>query len=461
MKNFTLVLLGLFAAASCAGAEVIDSVVFNPARLGQYERLKVSDGLTSHGGVQTQSMAVQTSGAASVTNEGNYKIPHVQVNGSLHMPATRFETPELNSRGGTAYFDEAAGTDVQSHIDGLTQTALRVKANVLDVRHMTVQATPSGDYDGNTIQGLKLGGNDIAAPSVPCRGLDWFERTASDGNKYKLLGFGVCMQNENPLYGPDIHADNQFTSDTCPGGDEETRSQTRFLCEQDPKYKGQCVDLFNSYFHFSYEDTYATTDTCTGNTVDKFYKTMQPYEKYHKFSCIDVYKETSASAEAVKSTLWRCDGNYVKYDGAVVNGPDALDIECPCKYSDAKEKCLVKYHRTDMCIHSGSDKPECYGSNTTFTNGGVNPSSSISDICSYCTGSCERVLVVDQIPGCPASGLFNCPNAPSRWPVSYRWVNCKTTKARKVIYKRMIDYRKVDCSGGGDVEGTAPEDKGA
>ena len=50
------------ALASIGGAEVIQSVNFNPARFGQYERLKVSEQANFKGGLKAKSMQVQSAG---------------------------------------------------------------------------------------------------------------------------------------------------------------------------------------------------------------------------------------------------------------------------------------------------------------------------------------------------------------------------------------------------------------
>lgn len=191
MKTFAIALLGLLCAAPCARAELLDTVTFNPARLGQYERLKVSDALTSPGGVQTQSLTVSSSGTVSVDNAGSYQVEQTQAVGAVDMPSTRFETPQVYSQGGAASF-ESLDEEALSHIENLTHTALKVKANRLNVNRMSVSGANLSDYDGRVVQGLVLGGNDIAAPDASCQNMKWFERTADDGNIYKVLGMATC-----------------------------------------------------------------------------------------------------------------------------------------------------------------------------------------------------------------------------------------------------------------------------
>ena len=62
----------MVAVMPCAvlQAEVIQTINFNPARLGQYERLKVSEKATFQGGLTAQSMQVRSGGTVSI-NESN------------------------------------------------------------------------------------------------------------------------------------------------------------------------------------------------------------------------------------------------------------------------------------------------------------------------------------------------------------------------------------------------------
>ena len=64
MKNLSWAVLGLLLCVPFTGAETIDSVSFNPARLGRYETLKVSDQLTTKGGIEANAVTVQSGGTA-------------------------------------------------------------------------------------------------------------------------------------------------------------------------------------------------------------------------------------------------------------------------------------------------------------------------------------------------------------------------------------------------------------
>ena len=56
MKNIIITGLSLLLVGVSAQAEVIQSVNFNPARFGQYERLKVSEQANFKGGLKAKSM---------------------------------------------------------------------------------------------------------------------------------------------------------------------------------------------------------------------------------------------------------------------------------------------------------------------------------------------------------------------------------------------------------------------
>ena len=66
MKNTIIASLSLLLVCVSAQAEVIQSVNFNPARFGQYERLKVSEKATLKGGLKAQSMRVHSAGTINL-----------------------------------------------------------------------------------------------------------------------------------------------------------------------------------------------------------------------------------------------------------------------------------------------------------------------------------------------------------------------------------------------------------
>lgn len=213
-----LFITGLMVAAMpCAvlQAEVIQTINFNPARLGQYERLKVSEKATFQGGLTAQSMQVRSGGTVSI-NESNsgalaYDIPLLDgrkgaqsddvVNNfpaepTLDFPGTCFSSLEncvgsnttgnLNVKfnGGAASFKGPAGyNDPASRINQITTDANRLR---LESVYATVKGklniTGAGTYSFRNLNAstpLRLAGNWVPLPStdgVGAKTLKWETR---------------------------------------------------------------------------------------------------------------------------------------------------------------------------------------------------------------------------------------------------------------------------------------------
>lgn len=207
----------MVAAVPCAvlQAEVIQTINFNPARLGQYERLKVSEKATFQGGLTAQSMQVRSGGTVSI-NESNsgalaYDIPLLDgrkgkqtddvVNTfpsepTLDFPGTCFSsfencvgsntTGNLNVKfnGGAASFKGPAGyNDPASRINQITTDANRLR---LESVYATVKGklniTGAGAFSFRNLNPstpLRLAGNWVPLPStdgVGARTLKWETR---------------------------------------------------------------------------------------------------------------------------------------------------------------------------------------------------------------------------------------------------------------------------------------------
>ena len=209
MKNLSWAVLGLLLCVPFTGAETIDSVSFNPARLGRYETLKVSDQLTTKGGIEANAVTVQSGGTVSVNNAGNYKFPATEVKGSVEMTSTDFKADTLNSRG-TASFENKSSS-AESKISTLNTSTADVRANILDLTSVTV---PTGGS-------FTLGENAIPEPGQECSNLTWVERTADDNYKYKVLAFASCGGGETEPGTAECTDGEQYTStkleDLCNG----------------------------------------------------------------------------------------------------------------------------------------------------------------------------------------------------------------------------------------------------
>ena len=212
-----LIMTGMFFVLAFAplSAEVIQTINFNPARLGQYERLKVSEKATFQGGLTAQSMQVRSGGTVSI-NESNsgalaYDIPllygrkgkqtddvvnNFPAEPTLDFPGTCFSSLEncvgsnttgnLNVKfnGGAASFKGPAGyNDPASRINQITTDANRLR---LESVYATVKGklniTGVGTYSYRNLSAstpLRLAGNWVPLPSVDgvgARTLKWETR---------------------------------------------------------------------------------------------------------------------------------------------------------------------------------------------------------------------------------------------------------------------------------------------
>ena len=345
MKNLSWAVLGLLLCVPFAGAEVIDSVSFNPARLGRYETLKVSDQLTTKGGIEANAVTVQSGGTVSVNNAGNYKFPATEVKGSVEMTSTDFKADTLNSRG-TASFENKRSS-AESKISTLNTSTADVRANILDLTSVTV---PTGGS-------LTLGENAIPEPTQSCSNLRWVERTADDNYKYKVLAFGSCAGGEaeeeecSTSYGNWMTA-GLLTSDTC-----DKNSKTQFSCSKAPRgKKTTCVDVYQSSSSSSQVNTlYGTpssagtwdTDTCDGDKAESFMCSAGDVGK----SCTDVYVQGSGSLGT---------------ESYIPNGTDpGADCSLPFNLVAGDLKSYIETHGINkFCsklMAQNSPKTSCYG----------------------------------------------------------------------------------------------------
>ena len=226
------------ALASIGGAEVIQSVNFNPARFGQYERLKVSEQANFKGGLKAKSMQVQSSGtidlnATPSTDQGNLAYLITKLDGTLghsHVgndfpstptlvfPATCFSSAEncVGSTGvgllqvafmnGAARFQAPSSytTAPESRIKQITTGANRLRleavyANINGRLHVSGNegyTYRNRDLNRNAHTPMRLAGNWIPLPSAsdaPTGGtLEWQTRktvkyASSGGDKVRVL----------------------------------------------------------------------------------------------------------------------------------------------------------------------------------------------------------------------------------------------------------------------------------
>ena len=191
MKKYILVVLGVFLCVSGAVAENIESVSFNPARLGRFERLKVSDTLSTKGALQTDAATINgNSSGVTIDNAGNYVIGITKANSTVELLHATLTPKTLNLYGGTATFSEASEVKTMEQSGNVPAN---VKAATLAMTGHAITITGGGtNYNNDPVRGLKLGSNDIPVPdSDDCSGsLGWYDLSTRDHYKYKVLGCG-------------------------------------------------------------------------------------------------------------------------------------------------------------------------------------------------------------------------------------------------------------------------------
>lgn len=225
------------ALASIGGAEVIQSVNFNPARFGQYERLKVSEQANFKGGLKAKSMQVQSSGTIDLNEtpsaeQGRLAYDITKLDGSLghshvgddfpatptlEFPATCFSSLEscvtatatgtlnVKFQKGAARFQAPSSytTAPESRIKQITTGANRLRleavyANINGRLHVSGNegyTYRNRDLNRNAHTPMRLAGNWIPLPSAsgaPTGGtLEWQPRKtvkyASSGGGDKVV----------------------------------------------------------------------------------------------------------------------------------------------------------------------------------------------------------------------------------------------------------------------------------
>lgn len=226
------------ALASIGGAEVIQSVNFNPARFGQYERLKISEKANLKGGLKANSMQVQSAGTIDLNEtpsaeQGRLAYNIIKLDGTLghshvgddfpatptlEFPATCFSSLEncvtatatgtlnVKFQKGAARFQAPSSYTAapESRIKQITTPSDRLRldavyANIhgkLDVSGNEGYTYRNRDLNRNAHTPMRLAGNWIPVPSAsgaPTGGtLEWQTRKtvkygSSGGDKVRVL----------------------------------------------------------------------------------------------------------------------------------------------------------------------------------------------------------------------------------------------------------------------------------
>ena len=127
MKNIIITGLSLLLVGVSAQAEVIQSVNFNPARFGQYERLKVSEKATLKGGLKAQSMRVHSAGTINLeetpsAEQGRLAYDIIKLDGSNGYYSLGSSFPEKP----TLSFPSTCFSSMENCVDSTNTGALKV-----------------------------------------------------------------------------------------------------------------------------------------------------------------------------------------------------------------------------------------------------------------------------------------------------------------------------------------------
>lgn len=340
------------ALASIGGAEVIQSVNFNPARFGQYERLKVSEQANLKGGLKAKSMQVQSAGTVDLnetpsTDQGNLAYLITKLDGTLghsHVgndfpstptlvfPATCFSSAEncVGSTGvgllqvafmnGAVRFQAPSSytTAPESRIKQITTPSDRLRLDTVYANiHGKLDVSGDGYYSFKDLSSaptpMRLAGNWIPLPSAsgaPTGGtLEWQTRKTV---KYASSGSGGDEVRVLALKGKKSVSCNKTCHDgNCPGG-----------------YTGKITYRLN-------------TTTCSCEVASN---TCKPNEKYEWVS-------VQAGTVPFQQQVWRVDECRTAH--STPDLPEGYNVDCKktsCSSSNVGKYCSnveirqVNYH---------------------------------------------------------------------------------------------------------------------
>lgn len=351
------------ALASIGGAEVIQSVNFNPARFGQYERLKVSEQANFKGGLKAKSMQVQSAGtidlnATPSTDQGNLAYLITKLDGTLghshvgddfpatptlEFPATCFSSLEscvtatatgtlnVKFQKGAARFQAPSSytTAPESRIKQITTEANRLRLEAVYANiHGKLNVSGNWGYTFRNISPktpLRLAGNWIPLPSAcdaPTGGtLEWQTRKTV---KYASNGGGDKVR-VLALKGKKSVSCNKTCRDgNCPSG-----------------YTGKITYRLN-------------TTTCSCEVASN---TCKPNEKKEKYEWVSVQSGTVPGKQEVMNPY------YCRTTTYIPNPPEGYNVDCkttPCSSGNVGKYCSNVETRQISNYHGHALYWACY-----------------------------------------------------------------------------------------------------
>ncbi len=323
-KFFLLVFVSLLVGV--ATAEVIDSVSFNPSRLGRYEHLKVSDTLSTVGNAQSQFVTVQSASEVTIDHIGSgpLDIGCAYVSG-VDLPAAQVFTPSVYMIGGEIRTHRDAVVDGSIEVGS---AALQVHGLTLDLPYHTIKvAGGSADVDNGASKEPKsnftLGGNTIPlGADMDCTEFEWIEQTDSvTGNVYKVLGCnkstgtGGCTQTLTSSREFSTSDPSAYSSaDTCNG----TLSSYTGGCTSSMLAKGSCRDYYSigcssagsvtgswSVGHYGCYSSYMAPQNPSKEGNDKFVRYVNSYgtSADPSVACEVIYDDMGCGFDRSKSPM--------------------------------------------------------------------------------------------------------------------------------------------------------------
>ena len=336
------------ALASIGGAEVIQSVNFNPARFGQYERLKVSEQANFKGGLKAKSMQVQSAGTIELnetpsTDQGNLAYFITKLDGTLghshvgndfpstptlEFPATCFSSREhcvettsvgllqVAFMNGAARFQAPSSytTAPESRIKQITTEANRLRleavyANINGMLHVSGNegyTYRNRDLNRNAHTPMRLAGNWIPLPSAsgaPTGGtLEWQTRKTV---KYASSGGGGDKVVVLALKGKKSVSCNKTCHDgNCPSG-----------------YTGKITYRLN-------------TTTCSCEVASN---TCKPNKKNEKYEWVSIQSGFVPGTQEIMNPATCRTGSYMLPDP-----PQGYNVDCkttPCSSGNVGKYC--------------------------------------------------------------------------------------------------------------------------
>lgn len=195
MKKALLFSVVAVFAATVVSAEVVESISFNPSRMGKYKQLKVAKQATFPGGLNvTEEMNLRSSGAVTLQYDVANNLTLTDLKGEYPFAKVIFPKVYFQGNGTTVSYDTATGNysgnvlgtvnlsggDISfeggnSYIDSLVDNGygggntIQAESKAFYGNQLAIGTNTSAGAvlaDGTTVQGFHLAGNDIPFPRV-------------------------------------------------------------------------------------------------------------------------------------------------------------------------------------------------------------------------------------------------------------------------------------------------------